>query len=139
MVRDRDEAATVAATVCQASQRIEIVADRRRAHSAEFRAMVADQAREPGARVTDVAIRHGLCPSLVYRWRRSARGSEPATMSTPSFVPITLTPTPPAGSRSLPTNHEGTILIELLGGVRLTVPEGIGTVALRRILAALRG
>jgi len=139
MVRYRDEAATVAATVCQASQRIEIVADRRRAHSAEFRAMVAEQAQQPGARVTDVALRHGLCPSLVYRWRRAARSSEATTMSTPSFVPITLTPTPTAGSRSLPTNREGTILIELPGDVRLTVPEGIGMVALRRILAALRG
>ena len=139
MVRDRYEAATVAATVSQASPRIEIVSDRRRAHSAEFRAMVAEQAREPGARVTDVAIRHGLCPSLVYRWRRSVQIGEPTTLPGPSFVPITLTPTPAAGPKPLLTRCEGTILIELPGDVRLTVPEGISTAALRRVLAVLRG
>ena len=129
----------MAATVCQASQRIEIVADRRRAHSAEFRAMVAEHAREPGARVTDIARRHGLCSSLVYRWRRSAYSSEPATMPEPSFVPVTLIPTATAGPRSAPTSREGMILIELPGDVRLTVPEGVSTAALRRILVALRG
>jgi hypothetical protein len=60
-------------------------------------------------------------------------------MPGPSFVPITLAPTPTAGPRPSLTRCEGTILIELPGDVRLTVSEGISTAALRRVLAALRG
>jgi transposase-like protein len=63
----------VAASACEASERIEIVAERRRAHGDAFRAMVVLDALRPGARVQEVARRHRICPSLVYRWRRLAQ------------------------------------------------------------------
>ena len=62
------EAATVAAT----EARIEIVGERRRVHDAAFRARVVAECLAPGARVQDLARRHGVCTSLIYRWRRSA-------------------------------------------------------------------
>ncbi len=69
-----DEAATVAAT----EARIEIVGERRRAHGAEFRARVVAECLAPGARMRDLARRHGICTSLIYRWRRSALPLETA-------------------------------------------------------------
>ena len=52
--------------------RIEIVGERRRGHDAAFRARVVAECLAPGARVQDLARRHGICTSLIYRWRRSA-------------------------------------------------------------------
>ena len=69
-----DEAATVAAT----EVRIEIVGERRRAHGAEFRARVVAECLVPGARMRDLARRHGICTSLIYRWRRWALSAETA-------------------------------------------------------------
>ena len=67
------EAATVAAT----EARIEIVGERRRVHDAAFRARVVAECLAPGTRVRDLARRHGLCTSLIYRWRRDAMPREP--------------------------------------------------------------
>ena len=68
------EAATVAASEIQ----IEIVGERRRVHDAAFRARVVEECCVPGARMRDLARRHGLCTSMIYRWRRSARPPEMA-------------------------------------------------------------
>ena len=61
------EAATVAAT----EARIEIVGERRRVHDAAFRARMVEECLAPGARVQDLARRHGIYTSLIYRWRLS--------------------------------------------------------------------
>jgi len=58
--------------------RIEIVGERRRVHDAAFRARVVEECLAPGARMRDLARRHGICTSLIYRWRRSARPPETA-------------------------------------------------------------
>ena len=65
-------AATVAATSADAAPRIEIVGERRRAHDAAFRARMVAESLTPGARVQELARRHGICASLIYRWRREA-------------------------------------------------------------------
>ena len=69
----RDEAATLAATVAAPMPRIEIVSDRRRAHSAEFRAAMVAQSLEPGIRIQELARRNGICASLIYRGGGSNR------------------------------------------------------------------
>jgi transposase-like protein len=76
MKRITGEAATVAATDVETFARIEIVGDRRRAHDTAFRRAVVTEAMSAGARVQDVALRHGICPSLVYLWRRMAGPAE---------------------------------------------------------------
>jgi len=73
------EAATVAAT----EARIEIVGERRRVHDAAFRARVVAEALTPGVRMQDLARRHGLCTSLIYRWRRGAMPREEAAAGLP--------------------------------------------------------
>jgi transposase-like protein len=65
-------AASVAATGAASMQRIEIVGERRRAHDAAFRARVVSESMVPGTRVQELARRHGICTSLIYRWRRVA-------------------------------------------------------------------
>jgi transposase len=62
----------MAATVAASERPIEIVGERRRAYDAEFRTRLVEASRAPGACIRDLAQRHGVCVSLIYRWRRSA-------------------------------------------------------------------
>ena|SRR5271168_4081639 len=144
MSNGKHEAATVAATRSEAMPRIEIVADRRRAHSAAFRADVVAEAVAPGARVQDVARRYGICPSLVYRWRRDASAAAagastvrflPVQMATPDETPRTAAPV----SRAVATRRTGSIEIELAGDVRVRVDASVSVAALRRVMSVLRG
>ena len=145
MSNGKHEAATVAATRGEAMPRIEIVADRRRAHSAAFRADVVAESRVPGVRVQDVAERRGICPSLIYRWRRDA-GAGAAGDGAVRLFPVriadgsdeTPAPTLPA-SRPAAARRTGSIEIELAGDVRVRVDESVSVAALRRVLSVLRG
>ncbi len=96
--------ADVAATVAASELRVEIVGERRRAYDAAFRSRVVMESFLPGVRAAELAQRHGICRSLVYRWRRlqapgapsppvtGARRAEtperPATAPMLEFVPI---------------------------------------------------
>ncbi len=62
----------MAATVAASESRIEIVGERRRAYDGGFRAQLVQASLAPGVRIRDLARRHGVCVSLIYRWRRSA-------------------------------------------------------------------
>jgi len=137
-------AATVAATEAVVAPRIEIVGERRRAHDAALRARLVAESQKPGVRVGDLARRHGICASLIYRWRREGAPKMGAA-SAVQLVPVRMSeaghtskaaPVRPVGSGPAPVEM---IEIELGGGVRLRVSERIGTGALRRIVAALRG
>jgi transposase-like protein len=75
------EAATVAATVANSQPRIEIVTERRPAHSAAFRARVVAESSAPGVRAPDLARRYGIHVSLIYRWRRMAKAQTKAASS----------------------------------------------------------
>lgn len=139
-------AATVAATESEARPRIEIVSERRRVHDASFRALVVAEAVEPGARIQDVARRHGVCPSLIYRWRRLA-WSEATGNSAVRLFPVRIAAPqaaalpasePPAPRVARKTRRPGVIEIELTGGVRVSVAERVDAAALRRVLSALR-
>lgn len=139
----------MAATDSEVRPRIEIVGDRRRVHDGSFRALVVAEAVEPGARIQDVARRHGICPSLIYRWRRLAQGEAPGNsavrlfpvrIAAPQAVAAPSTSDPPPAPRVAPrTRRPGVIEIELSGGVRVSVDERVNAEALRRVLSALRG
>jgi transposase len=124
--------------------RIEIVADRRRRHDPGFRAMVIAEASRPGASVRDLARRHGICPSLIYRWRRQPDGERSAAPGM-RLLPVRLRAsdggltenTVPAGDPAVPSEMAGLIRIDLRGGVRVTVDEHVSAAALRRVLSAL--
>src|SRR5580698_9774340 len=91
---DRDEATTLAATVAALMPRIEIVGDRRRAHSAEFRAAMVAQSLERGIRIQELARRNGICASLIYRWRRE----QPVSAASAQLVPVRIARSARGGS-----------------------------------------
>jgi transposase len=125
-------------------QRIEIGGDRRRQHGEAFRAEVVAASLVPGARVQDVARRHGICPSLVYRWRRTAATTD--NSSALRLVPVRITEAAAVPARSAAAQPDvsaprrpGLIDIELAGGVCVRVDEGVSPTALRRIISVLSG
>lgn len=72
----------------------------RRVHSAEFKARILSECRQPGASVSAVALAHGLNTNVVHKWLAgrglkrmgaaapAARGTAPALQ----FVPVELPP-----------------------------------------------
>jgi transposase len=123
--------------------RIEIVSDRRRAHSAEFRAAMVARSLEPGIRIQDLARRNGICASLIYRWRReqlvSAAPAQLVPVRIASESPPSIAPVPPPRAEPQSISGSGSIEIELACGVRVRVGEDVSLPALRRVIAALRG
>ncbi len=85
----------VAATVAASELRVEVVGERRRAHDAAFRAQVVAESFLPGVRATELAERHGICKSLIYRWRRmdapgaAAMAARPASAAAWAEMPET--------------------------------------------------
>ena len=122
-------------------QRIEIVAERRRAHDDSFRREMVALSLGPGVRVRELARQLGVCATLIYRWRREQAELEP--FSGPRLLPVQMVsqavaPRNPALA-PVPARLSGCIEIELDGGVRVRVGEDVSLVALRRVMAALRG
>ncbi|MBL6459273.1 IS66 family insertion sequence hypothetical protein [Belnapia sp. T6] len=120
--------------------------ERRRRWSVADKLRILAECEAPGVQVAEVAARHGVYRSLVFQWRRQARDGLLVAEPTPEFVPVRVAdvdrrdeplpepePTPP------PSRKAAAIEIELPDGIRLRVGEEVGLVALRRVLAALRG
>jgi transposase len=62
---------------------------KRRSFSTPQRERALVEVAAPGAKVAEVARRHGICPSLLYRWRRQLEGREPRRATDgPGFVPL---------------------------------------------------
>ena len=137
------------------SRRYSVVAEARRQWSeAEKQAIVAE-AERPQVNISAVARRHGLKPSLLFRWLRLARDAQDQR-STPTFVPVTLAlpaveapapepateadvlpASPPSAASPEPTEHR--IEIALGNGRVVRVGAGVDVDSLRRILDAADG
>ena len=59
--------------------------ERRRRWSREDKARIIEETLAPGAKVSEVARRHGISASLVFTWRRQARTIEQVG---PRFAPV---------------------------------------------------
>ena len=72
-------ASSVVCTV--AVQRIEVItgAGGRRTYSAEEKIRLVGEARGGRGAVAAVARRHGVCTSLIYRWRRQIKSTHPVS------------------------------------------------------------
>ena len=136
------------------SRRYSVVAEaRRRWSEAEKQAVVAE-AERPGVNISAVARRHGIKPSLLFRWRRLARDAQdqPST----AFIPVTLAlpmavmpapessaeadvppVSPPPAASPEPAEHR--IEIALGNGRVVRVGAGVDVDSLRRILDAADG
>ena len=137
-------AGTVAAT--GGVERVEIVTrgEARRSYTPEEKARLLTEAAVPGARVLLVARRHGVSPSLVYRWRRQAEGRavRKAAPRPPAFVPLLLDGGEPASGPPPVRPPEGDGLgghveVVLRNGRLLRVGVGADAAAVARLAAAL--
>ena len=118
-----------------------VTASTRRAWSAADKRAIVAETEVPGATVSEVARRHHLHSSLLFRWRRHglAGRDDAAALGhvtpQPTFVPLAL-----AGSADPPSSaSEGVIEVDLAGGHRLRARGRVDAAVLRSVVAALVG
>lgn len=120
----------------------DIVAQTRRVRTDEEKRAIVAEASQGHRNASAVARRHGIKPSLLFRWKKQfsvdpVLDPRPAP---PSFVPVMamllrvpkMTAWGQAGSQ-----HQGLIEIEVSGGRKVRVSADIDTGVLKRIVAAL--
>ena len=128
--------------------------ERRRHWRLEDKLRIVAEAERPGARFVDVARRHEVSRSLLWSWRDQVRRGVLLPEPLPAFVPLRVTADPsepepvtaaapaPPSTPSFPAGGAGAgagrVEIALPDGTVVRVGEGIGSAALRRVLAALR-
>ena len=104
-------------------------AERRRLWSSEDRARILAAIEEPGAVVAEVARRADVCTSLVYKWRRQARGA--AIASGFARVVVQDASSSPARAPEL-----GAITVEMSGArirIDANAPAGLVTATLKAL------
>jgi transposase len=137
-------------------RRIELITgeSQRRRWTAEEKAQILADSFEPGAKVSDVARRHGVNRGLLWTWRREVR--KRAADSGQTFVPVRIA----GGSEGIPgaasTERRGdterataaqpegrgtdpaTGLIDIeIGGARVRVSGTVDPAVLRQVLSYL--
>lgn len=125
--------------------------ERRRRWRDEEKLRILAELDEPGVKFSEVARRHDVSRSLLWQWRDAQRRGK-LLAEAPSFVPVRVVPelsAPESQGRSGPTasiptsdpedEPAGRIEIVLPDGTAVRVTQAISAVALRRVLAALRG
>ncbi len=123
--------------------------ERRRRWRTEDKLRILAELNEPRAKFVDVARRHDVSRGLLWQWRDAQRRGvlvmEEATFMPVRVVPELPAPTPLGTGAAIPPSvdpdveHDTRIEILLPDGTAVRVPATIGTAALRRVLAALRG
>jgi transposase len=119
-------------------RQFEIVATTRRRWSAEQKRAIVNEIAAGGS-VSEVARRHGVHASQLFRWRRDLleerdRGVQAPPSATPAFLPVRLPP--PRAETSSPAGS-GAIEIAIAGGRTVRVRSDVDTGALVRIIEAL--
>jgi transposase len=89
---------------------------------------------EPGSSVSVVARRYDVNANQVFAWRKRYRGgsNDPTALR---LVPVTVTPDGPVEPATVPARE--VIEIELAGGYRVRVGNGVKAAALRLVLDVL--
>ena len=125
--------------------RVEVLdgVERRRRWSREDKARIIEETLAPGAKVSEIARRHGISASLVFTWRRQSRANHvpqrwrrvlPPYESprTPETAVSTTSEQPRAAG-----GRNGLIEISLGGGRRVRVDASVDAAALARVLDVL--
>ena len=106
--------------------------ERRRRWSSEQRRQILMAAFTPGAVVADVSREYEVATSLIYKWRREVM----AARAEAQFIPAVIVDGPPAAAAPA-IRSEPAIVVELAGGVRVTIgaaaPAGVVNAALRAL------
>lgn len=123
--------------------------ERRRRWSVTEKLRIVAETQEPGARISGVAARYGVCESLVFTWRRQVREGVLVAPEMAAFMPVRMfeplepataaVPQPPSRALASPLPSSGLIEIDLGNGRQVRVGSDVNLAALRRVLTALRG
>jgi transposase len=119
--------------------------ERRRRWSIDEKLRIVAEAEEPGARITEVAARNEVYPSLLFNWRRQVREGRLSPDRPLQFVPLRLIPTRSENATSPPRptapdrGQAGGIEVCLPDGTRLYIKREAQLPLLRPLIAALRG
>ena len=115
---------------------------KRRSWSTEEKLRILAQATAPGSSVKLACRAHGVSSGQFYTWRKQFRSGELT-----GFMPVSVVAEPPSLPVPSPVKEvpapapvlaPGLVEVELPSGVRLRISGEVETVALRRILSALR-
>jgi transposase len=122
------------------AHRYSVVADTRRRWSEDEKQAIIAEALQPRVNVSAVARRHGIKPSLLFRWRKLAK-NEAKSAAVPAFLPVSVTAPTKSGDRSASEAPaaDSRIEIELANGRRVRVGPGADMDALKRILDIVAG
>ena len=130
--------------------RYDVIATTRRSWSQQQKRAIIGEVDVGGATLSEVARRHGIHSSLLFRWRRDlgsplappptdARAVAPTSTRSPSFVPLMLAAPTTSTSEPSVAGKAGAIEIVIAGGRTVRVGTDIDTAALVRIISALEG
>ncbi len=72
------------------ARRYSVVADTQRRWSEDEKQAIIAEALQPGVNMSAVARKHGIKPSLLFRWRKLAKNDEKPEPA-PAFLPVSLT------------------------------------------------
>ena len=124
--------------------------ERRRRWSEDEKARIIEESFTAGAKVSDVARKHGVSRGLIFAWRKEARVDGLAIPAVPRLIAVQLAASPPLPSRVLPAlaptppppvrfagRKAGMIEIDLGGGKRVRVDANVDADALGRVLDVL--
>ncbi len=116
-----------------------VVAGTRRAWTWEQKQAILAEAKNASTTISAVARRHGLAPSLLFRWRREALDAERAAAlpAQPAFVPLCLPG--PVSAEACERRQPGIIEVELATGHRLRADASVDIGVLRALIEALVG
>lgn len=98
----------------------------RRRFSLEEKRAILEAAGEPGATVSEVSRQYGVGRSVIHDWRQQEALA--VLGATVRLTPVAV---------EVERRHEGTIEIELVGGVQVRVDGAVDEEALKRVLRAL--
>jgi transposase len=122
---------------------------RRRRWSAAEKAAIVAESFVAGAKVSEVARRHGLCANMLYAWRGQVLAHDDATGGDQKGAPIAVAspfvPVRVAGgfggrADALADARPGASEIEIvLADASIRVAKGVDAATLSRVLAAVRG
>lgn len=133
-------------------RRIELITGepRRRRWSEAEKARILAESFEPGAKVSEVALRHGVNRAVLWTWRRQAR--KRAAVGEPAFVPlrvlddgaasrispaVSVPPDLPPSTASAPRGSgegaAGRIEVEI-GDARVRISGSVDAATLRQVL-----
>lgn len=124
---------------------------RRRVFSEELKRQIVEETCRPGASVSAVARRHGLSPSVLFRWRDALGQGQSGDNTTflavqiddggaastgPSSPNLEASSPPPSIIVERPSAE---IEVELIGGRRLRFDRDVDPETVRRMVVALEG